>query len=123
MGKVGALVGPLVATFKAAALGPEIYPCIIGWGVWIYNSRIMMNSEEDSFKITPLFEEGVNILMVFFIEIKPQKVFFIIILILIPTSIAGDFWTPPPPINFVHDHLFFSKFIIIYFFVIRVRLG
>ena len=23
---------------------------------------------------------------------------------------------PPPPINFVHDHLFFSKFIIIYFF-------
>ena len=31
-----------------------------------------------------------------------------------------DFWTPPtpPPINFVHDHLFFSKFIIIYFFVI-----
>ena len=27
-----------------------------------------------------------------------------------------DFWTPtthPPPINFVHDHLFFSKFIII----------
>ena len=25
----------------------------------------------------------------------------------------------PPPINFVHDHLFFSKFIIIYFFVIK----
>ena len=30
-----------------------------------------------------------------------------------------DFWTPPPPINFVHDQLFFSKFIIIYFFVIQ----
>ena len=97
MGKVGALVGPLVATFKAAALGPEIYPCIIGWGGGIYNSRIMMNSEEDSFKITPLFEEGVNILMVFFIEIKPQKVFFIII----PTSIGGvcprERFLPPPP--------------------------
>ena len=26
---------------------------------------------------------------------------------------------PPHPINFVHDHLFFSKFIIIYFFVIQ----
>ena len=26
-----------------------------------------------------------------------------------------DFWTPPPPINFVHDHLFFSKFIIFFF--------
>ena len=32
--------------------------------------------------------------------------------------LVNDFWTPPPPINFVHDHLFFSKFIIIYFFVI-----
>ncbi len=34
--------------------------------------------------------------------------------------LENDFWTPspPPPINFVHDHLFFSKFIIIYFFVI-----
>ena len=29
-----------------------------------------------------------------------------------------DFWTPRPPIIFVHDHLLFSKFIIIYFFVI-----
>jgi len=32
-----------------------------------------------------------------------------------------NFWTPPgppPPINFVHDHLFFSKFNITYFFVI-----
>ena len=32
--------------------------------------------------------------------------------------LVNEFWTPPPPINFVHDHLFFSKFIIIYFFVI-----
>ena len=24
-------------------------------------------------------------------------------------------YVPPHPINFVHDHLFFSKFIIIYF--------
>ena len=28
---------------------------------------------------------------------------------------------PPPPINFVHDHLFFRKFIII-FLLFRVRL-
>ena len=31
--------------------------------------------------------------------------------------LVNDFWTPPPT-NFVHDYLFFSKFIIIYFFVI-----
>ena len=31
----------------------------------------------------------------------------------------GSTWAlPPSPINFVHDRLFFSKFIIIYFFVI-----
>jgi len=32
------------------------------------------------------------------------------------------FLDPPPSINFVHDHLFFSKFIII-FLLFRVRLG
>ena len=31
--------------------------------------------------------------------------------------LVNDFWTPPP-INFVHDHSFLRKFIIIYFFVI-----
>ena len=36
--------------------------------------------------------------------------------------LVNDFWTPPP-INFVHDHLFFSKFIIVYFLLFRVRLG
>ena len=30
---------------------------------------------------------------------------------------------PPPPINFVHDDLFFSKFNIIYFLLFRVRLS
>ena len=31
-----------------------------------------------------------------------------------------DFWTPPspPPINFVHDHLFFSQIIIIFFIIL-----
>ena len=29
----------------------------------------------------------------------------------------------PPPINFVHDHLFFSKIIIIYFSLLRQFLG
>jgi len=34
-----------------------------------------------------------------------------------PGVCPSFFGPPPPPINFVHDHLFFSKFIIIYFFV------
>ena len=35
------------------------------------------------------------------------------------------FGPPPTPINFVHDHLFFSKIIIVYFIIIyfRIRLG
>ena len=28
--------------------------------------------------------------------------------------LAYDFWTPPPLINFLHDHLIFRKIIIVY---------
>ena len=39
--------------------------------------------------------------------------------IFLGSVLVYDFCIPPPPINFVHDHLFFSKFIIFYFFIIQ----